>query len=128
MKRIVSVILAAVISTMLLISLLPLSVFAYPNKSMVNDEVDVLHFSTAPNIDGIITTGEWGSPTVSVSTSGAATSSTTTPTIDQWYYTSGHDKAYSYDLWLRWDTNYFYIGVKVDDPDGHMLKIGRAHV
>ena len=30
-----------------------------------------------------------------------------------------------YELWLRWDEDYYYVAVRVKDPDGHSLKNGR---
>lgn len=87
-------------------------------------------FTTPPTIDGYISYEEWGRPNISVSSTNAATVSSKEPVENTFFYWrpgyATEDKVMSYDAWFGWDANYFYVGVKVNDLDGHSLKGGKG--
>lgn len=87
-------------------------------------------FTTPPTIDGYISYEEWGRPNISVSSTNAATVSSKEPVENTFFYWrpgyAAEDKVMSYDAWFGWDANYFYVGVKVNDLDGHSLKGGKG--
>ncbi len=124
MKKIIS---TFVVCAMLL-SLSTALAYTSNAKADYIDYVDALYFTSEPNLDGIITEAEWGSPTVTVDGWDATTLYDKDPYMNRFFYWA--DPASSqlelyYTLWLRWDENYFYIGAKVKDPDGHSLKNGK---
>ena len=91
-------------------------------------EVTIPRFTAKPTFDGFISTEEWGEPTVHVVTEGAATADDTEVGRNDefglvntfyWYVVEDKDmnKNFYYDLWMRWDDQYFYIAAKVNDPD-----------
>lgn len=88
-------------------------------------------FTTPPTIDGYISYEEWGRPNISVSSTNAATVSSKEPVENTFFYWrpgyAAEDKVMSYDAWFGWDANYFYVGVKVNDLDGHSLKGGKGN-
>ncbi|MDD6095043.1 MAG: hypothetical protein PUC29_04795 [Clostridia bacterium] len=93
------------------------------------DYVDALYFEPGkqPTIDGFISTAEWGSASIRVEATDCATKDDTSPYNRFLFWRTGDITDYStfaYDVWFRWSENYFYIGVKVEDPDGHSLKNG----
>ncbi|MBE6562505.1 MAG: hypothetical protein E7660_02080 [Ruminococcaceae bacterium] len=96
------------------------------------DEVEAKYFDVKPTIDGYISEAEWGAPLVLAEQSDAQTVGGQSPTPNRFFATAnggGYDAAtlsMSYMLWLSWDENYFYIGAKVNDPDGHSLRNGRG--
>ena len=95
------------------------------------EEVEAYYFDKKPYIDGYITEAEWGEPTTVVRQSDAVTVKDSNPGFNRFFYKLGtfDDTTLSleYTLWLRWDENYFYVGVKAKDPDGHSLKNGRGN-
>ena len=88
-------------------------------------------FTTPPTIDGYISYEEWGAPNFSVTSTNAATTSSKEPVENTFFYWrpgyAAQDKVMSYDVWFGWDANYFYVGVKVRDLDGHSLKGGKTN-
>lgn len=88
-------------------------------------------FTQPPTIDGYISRAEWGVSNFTVKSSDAAKVGDSAPVNNSFFYwrpgVGTQDKIMSYEVWLRWDANYFYVGVKVTDPDGHSLKGGRGN-
>lgn len=91
-------------------------------------EVTIPKFTAKPSFDGVISVEEWGEPTVHVVTDGAATADDDTIGVNEeyglintFYWFLFEDKEMSenfyYDLWMRWDEEFFYIAAKVNDPD-----------
>ena len=127
MKKLVSMLIAAVMVVATFIAAIPVSAAAEV------DDVDALYFDVKPNIDGIVSTEEWGDSTIIVKQSEAATMGDTRPINNRFFYRNpgaipGFDTTtleMSYEMWLRWDEDYYYVAVKVKDPDGHSLKNGR---
>ncbi len=125
------------ISFFLIVSmLLSCVVFALPASALATaeniDYVEALYFETAPTIDGYISEEEWGEYNVFVEAWDCATVDDTTPYYNFFYNrisaTNRDDyDNFSYYIWLRWDLNKFYIGVEVNDPDGHSLKNGTTN-
>ncbi len=101
------------------------------------EAVEAKYFDVKPVIDGYISEAEWGEATVWMlqSSDNPALNPTTiggtTPYPNRFFYNEPSYAADSNDmeyyLWLRWDENYFYIGAKVYDPDGHSLQNGRSN-
>lgn len=93
--------------------------------------VNALLFTQPPTIDGYISRAEWGVETFTVESSNAATINDDAPKNNSFFYwrpgVGAQDKPMSYQVWLRWDENYFYVGVKVNDTDGHSLKGGKGN-
>lgn len=124
MKKIITLALTAAM-------LMSVVLFTVPaNAAAANiDYVEAYYFTSAPTIDGYITEAEWGKATVHVDSDDAATVDDSKPFKNFFYWQPNvnpddQDARLSYDLWLRWDENYFYIGAKVLDVDGHSLKNG----
>ena len=93
--------------------------------------VEALYFTSEPTIDGSITEAEWGEVTRRMNSIDAATYSESKSIFASYFYWDGAvsgseytGAGIDYDIWLRWDSKYFYIGVKVRDYDGHSLKNG----
>ncbi len=129
MKKTISLVLVAIM-------LLSCVAFAIPASALATasaiDYKEALYFETAPTIDGYISEAEWGQHTVFVEAWDCATIDDTTPYYNFFYNrisaTNRDDYGnFSYYIWLRWDLNKFYIGVKVNDPDGHSLKNGTTN-
>ncbi len=121
---------------MIVAMLLSCVAFAIPASAKATaeniDYVDALYFDKAPTIDGYISEAEWGEATVFVESYDCATIDDTTPYYNFFYNrisaTNRDDYgSFCYYVWLRWDLNKFYIGVKVYDPDGHSLKNGTTN-
>ena len=96
------------------------------------DYIDALYFEPGkqPTIDGFISDAEWGTYSFSVEASDCATADDKDPYNRFLYWRTGDRTdytAFEYTVWLRWSENYFYIGVKVNDPDGHSLKNGTTN-
>ena len=122
---------------MVIVMLLSCMAFAIPASAVENattliDEVEALYFENAPTIDGYITEAEWGEATVVVENWDYATTDDASKgaAYHKFFYNrinatdrEGYDN-FNYSVWLRWDLNRFYIGVKVTDPDKHSLKNG----
>ena len=119
------------ISLVLVIAMLASAlIFAIPTSAApaVNiDYVEAKYFAAAPTIDGYISEAEWGEYTVMVEATDCETKDGESPYKCFLYWRTGERADYNgwyYYLWLRWDQNYFYIGLKNYDPDGHSLKNG----
>ncbi len=107
MRKILAVLLAAVMLCSLIVSV---------SAEIPNEEVEALKFTTAPKLDGVITEAEWGKATVVVKESQA-----TTQYVDS--YGVDEDEANLYfNLWLRWDETYYYIGVTAPDTTHGLAK------
>ncbi len=101
------------------------------------EDVEAKYFDVEPVIDGYISEAEWGEATVFVQENPSdpnqkpTTIGGTTPYPNRFFYNEASYAVDSLDmeyyLWLRWDENYFYIGAKITDPDGHSLKNGRTN-
>jgi len=93
------------------------------------DNVDSLYMNIKPAIDGKINAEEWGEVTVQARTSKATIRSETgegpdaTAASGSFFHSNHEDGAHelSWDMWLRWDEQYYYLAVLVTDPDGHSL-------
>ena len=120
MKKIIA--LLCVLATLL--SSIAVTVGAEPTCQ----QVTIPKFGAMPTFDGEISVEEWGEPTVHVVTKGAATEDDNEVgrndeygLINTFYWFKAEDKFMNdnfwYDLWLRWDDEYFYIAAKVNDPD-----------
>lgn len=112
---------AALLSGMLLSSVLAVGVSA----QQTNVDVDVLKFTKQPTFDGTVSKEEWGKPTLTVAAKNAANkddNKEVSPenTYAEFEFESFFNKMY-FDMWLRWDSEYFYLAVRVNDPDGHSL-------
>lgn len=92
-----------------------------------NVDVEALKFTEQPTFDGVISEEEWGAPTITVYGNQAATndddSANEYNTYIRYEDTNVFEKM-SYTLWLRYDDEYFYVGVKVHDADGHAAPNG----
>ena len=94
-----------------------------------NVDVNALKFTAQPTIDGVISEEEWGAATVTVNANEAATKEDAeqgvSPFNTYFEYSEGGIQdpmlfeKWNYDLWFRYDDEYFYIAVKVNDPNGH---------
>ncbi len=92
------------------------------------DYVEALYFTAAPTIDGYITEEEWGAVTIEMQNDWCATKDDSAPYYNSFFYWKGgtpESNPMEADIWLRWDENYYYVGVKVRDYDGHSLKHGK---
>lgn len=97
------------------------------------DTVEVPYFDVKPTIDGIVSEAEWGESSVYVDRDDAATIDDTAPVNNRFFMRNtaavpGFDQdlyTMQYELWMRWDENFYYVAAKVKDPDGHSLKNGR---
>ena len=141
MKRILSSILAT--ATVASAMLFPTSA----DIPSVTQEVEALYLTTIPTFDGVLHPEEWGEKSFSVFGSTAAIPGDTAPSECNTFAFYEHDydiftkqiisedeaakakiTGLTYDVWLRWDTKYFYMAVLVHDPDGYYLPYGREHV
>ncbi|MBQ7827582.1 MAG: hypothetical protein IJ386_04880 [Clostridia bacterium] len=141
MKRILSSILA--VATIASVMLFPTSA----ENNSVTQEVDVLYFSQKPTFDGVINADEWGEKSFTVSGADAAKPGDAAPAATNTFAFYEHkydavtkviseidevNKAkndlITYDVWLRWDAEYFYMAAKVKDPDGYYLPAGRERI
>jgi hypothetical protein len=131
MKKIIS----AVMTLAMLLSIVAMAIPASASVDVAHtadyiDYVEAYYFSTAPKIDGVITTDEWGEPSVEVDSVNAATKDDKDPN-NLFFYAIGNggaDTALSYKMWYRWNEEYFFIGVQVQDPDGHCNLMGRKDI
>ena len=93
------------------------------------DYVEAYYFTAAPTIDGYITTEEWGEVTVEMQSDWCASKDDTAPYYNSFFYWKNggmSDNTMKASIWLRWDENYYYVGVKVRDYDGHSLRHGKT--
>ena len=126
MKKLVSMLIVAVMIVATFIAAIPVSAASV-------DEVDAKYFDVKPTIDGIVSYEEWGDSTIIVDQADAATMDDNKPINNRFFYRNpaavpGFDTttlSMYYEMWLCWDEDYFYVAVKVKDPDGHSLKNGR---
>lgn len=87
-----------------------------------NVDVDALRFTEPPTIDGIISEEEWGAVTVTVRANEAATKEDDAVNRYNTYIEYDDPNIFEnmyYDLWLRYDDDYFYVAARVHDVDGH---------
>ncbi|MBQ2729305.1 MAG: hypothetical protein IJF69_00860 [Clostridia bacterium] len=121
---------------MIVAMLLSCVAFAVPASAKATaeniDYVEALYFEKAPTIDGYISEAEWGEATVYVESYDCATVDDKDPYYNFFYNrvsaTNRDDYGqFEYYIWLRWDLNRFYLGVKVTDPDVHCLKNGTTN-
>ncbi len=121
-----------------LVMILTTAQFALPAAAIEGlpvAEVEAPYFDVKPTFDGIVSEEEWGEPTVWVDQQDAAQvifaeDRPDASEFNTFFYRNpgaghGYDPetlSMSYMLWLRWDEDYFYMAVKVNDPDGHSLK------
>ncbi|MBE6587798.1 MAG: hypothetical protein E7647_05220 [Ruminococcaceae bacterium] len=129
MKKTISLVLIAIM-------LLSCVAFAVPASAKATAQniayVDALYFENAPTIDGYISEAEWGESTFSITAWDCATTDDTSPWYEFFYNkhsaTNRDDYGeFTYTVWLRWDLNKFYVGIKVNDPDKHCLKNGTTN-
>ncbi|MDD6095336.1 MAG: hypothetical protein PUC29_06305, partial [Clostridia bacterium] len=93
------------------------------------DYIDALYFEEGkqPYVDGFISEEEWGKASFTVEASDCATKDDTSPYNRFLFWRTGERSDYtsmSYTVWLRWSEQYFYLGVKAYDTDGHQLRNG----
>lgn len=97
-------------------------VLALPSFAQrTNVSVDALRFTKRPEFDGVLSEAEWGPMTISVKGSEAATMEDDSVNEFNTYTefeTEAMKDLLGFDLWLRWDDDYFYMGAIVHDPDG----------
>ncbi len=134
MKKLISMLIVAVMIVATFAAAIPAgAVFGLPVQ-----EVEALYFDAKPEIDGIVTDAEWGEPTAIADQADVGNSivvvETDTPEANDYNTFFYRNPAGSYDvtllnmsytIWLRWDESYYYVAVKVKDPDGHSLKNGK---
>ena len=123
MKRSISIILVVA----MLVSAIAFSIPTNAAAAVNIDYVEAKYFAAAPTIDGYISEAEWGEYTVMVEATDCETKDGESPYKCFLYWRTGERSKYNkwyYYLWLRWDHNYFYIGLKNYDPDRHSLKNG----
>lgn len=98
------------------------------SAEQTNVEVKALKFTEAPTIDGTISEDEWGEVSATVLASEAADKENADQGVNEFNTYLGAvggeisddvRNNMSYQLWTRWDDDYFYIAVKVHDADGH---------
>ena len=129
--------------SLLIVAVMAFATFAAAIPSMAIDGLDIAsvkapYFDVKPTIDGVVSEAEWGTPTVTVNQAEVGESKFVAEgdvpaanNLNTFFY---RNPATTYDvenlnmkftLWVRWDENYYYIAVKVNDPDGHSLKNGK---
>ena len=126
MRKSISLVLVAVMLFAAIAVAIPTSAASAKNI----DYVEAQYFTSAPTIDGYISEAEWGEYTVMVEATDCETKDGSSPWKFFLYWRTGDKNDYSswyYYLWLRWDENYFYIGLKNYDPDIHSLKNGTTN-
>ena len=120
MKKIIS----ALLVCLFLVSLAVVPSFAKQS----NVTVEAPKFTTAPTIDGVLSEDEWGAISVTVKASEAQNKDNKSEGVNEYNTYFGLvgdaivdpdfvENAY-YDLWLRYDDDYFYVAVRVNDCDG----------
>lgn len=107
MRKILAALLAAVMLCTLIVSV---------SAEIPNEEVEVLKFTTAPKFDGVITEDEWGKPTVVVKETQATTEYRDVYDVEE------ADANLYFNLWIRWDENYYYIGITAPDTTHGLAK------
>ena len=126
MRKSISLVLVAVMLFAAIAVAIPTSAASAKNI----DYVEAQYFTSAPTIDGYISEAEWGEYTVMVEATDCETKNGSSPWKFFLYWRTGEKSDYSswyYYLWLRWDEQYFYIGLKNYDPDKHSLKNGTTN-
>ncbi|MBQ7714635.1 MAG: hypothetical protein IJT70_02070 [Clostridia bacterium] len=132
MKKLISVLIVAA----MLFAAVASSVPVLAKDDAEFDEVAALYFDVKPTLDGIVSEEEWGRATTLVRQSDAATADDSNPRNNRYFSLNYGARpifdasvySMSYMMWLRWDEDYYYIAVKVQDPDGHSLKRGKNEV
>lgn len=75
-----------------------------------------LYFETAPEFDGVIGADEWGEPTLVLKDDGTIASSFSMRKGDTGILADpSNTPDESCSIWLRWDEQYFYVGVEYPD-------------
>lgn len=104
--------------------LMPVAAVTYPVRDFEKDYA--LYFDKAPDIDGVISAGEWGEPTVVLIDDGSVPSSFSMRVKDTGILadpSNAPDESCS--IWLRWDEKYFYVAVThPDDAPFHQYADG----
>ena len=134
MKKLISLLIVIVMAVATFAAAIP----SMAIEGIPVDSVKALYFDAKPTIDGVVSEEEWGAATVVVNQAEVGDSKFVAEGDDPvdngkntFFY---RNPATTYDvenlnmkftLWLRWDENYYYIAVKVNDPDGHSLKNGK---
>ncbi len=85
-------------------------------------------------LDGIISEGEWGTPTLNLSSDNAATIGSEVASAENTFFHNSvaagepsnqySGKGMNYQSWYRWDEDYLYIAALVTDPDGPLNTVG----
>ena len=117
MKRTLSVLFA-----LMMIAVLALGICARDNTS-----VEAAYFNVKPNIDGNFSTDEWGQPTGSAivycGRNDYKYDDNDNVLVSDFCFFDPGKSMYtcdiSFDFWLRWDEQYFYIGVVSKDQYGY---------
>ena len=107
-------------------ALLALSFLCFGLAARDNCTVEAPYFNVKPNIDGVITAAEWGQPTayaiVYTGRSDYKYDDDDNVLTSDYCFCDPRRAMYvndcSFDLWLRWDEQYFYIGVVSKDKYG----------
>ena len=109
----------------MLIAVLAAAALVIPSAARENASVEAAYFNVRPEIDGVISYEEWGQPTGSAL---VYTGKNDYRYDDNDYFLASdycffRSKAMyvndiSFDFWLRWDEQYFYIGVVSKDRYG----------
>ncbi|MCL2518901.1 MAG: hypothetical protein FWF15_10100 [Oscillospiraceae bacterium] len=98
------------------------------NAASSTDSVEALYMNIKPTIDGIFSEEEWGPVTVQARTANATigdNAQTIHKDVDSPFYhcnvVTENEITLSWDMWLRWDEDFFYLAVRVYDTDGHSM-------
>ncbi len=135
MKRSVSLIIAAI----MIFASFAAAITSAAVEGLPTAEVEAPYFDEKPVIDGRVSEDEWGEPTVWVDQADVGESiylsDDGAPEANEFNTFFYRNPAATYDVdvlnmsymvWLRWDEDYYYVAVKVNDPDGHSLKNGKG--
>lgn len=130
MRKSISLVLVIAMMLSMFVFAIPTSAATITQGSSDCDRVEAPYFEVAPTIDGIVSVAEWGEASVHVEAYDAATKDDSEPYSRFIFWRrAGFDdySSWEFDLWLRWDLNYFYVAVKAKDPDKHVLKNGAGN-
>ena len=105
-----------------LVCMMLAAMFVVPTSAeQSNVDVNALKFTEQPTIDGVISEEEWGAPTVTVNANEAATKDDEEANALNTFIDFQDEEVFegmSYNVWLRYDADRFYVAVKVHDVDG----------
>ena len=110
----------------ILIVLMTASLLVLGAAARDNATVEAPYFNVKPNIDGVISTAEWGQPTGSAivycGRKDYKYDENDNVLVSDYCFMDPSIVMYtndiSFDFWLRWDEQYFYIGVVSKDKYG----------